>query len=145
MPFTLSIEFESEQEKLELPDTTLKGYKFDYAEGDNLSKGHPVMIRLIVTIDVMEILSHTDSFDDNLKFVQYLRDWSDYKNTHNDSIKKYYRRVTLKNHAEEEEIRTLMLSHAYVEKATELFDPLKGKHTITLELMQRKDKLRYIE
>jgi len=57
---------------------------------------------------------------------------------------KYYRKVTLKNYFGEEEIRSLELSHAYVDKSNESFEPLKGKHIIILELSQKGDMHSYV-
>lgn len=141
MPLTLNID--SGSTKLELPNTTIKHYKFDYAEAKNYAKGNTELVRLNVTVDVMEILSLEDAPGDNQKMVQDLRDWSEYVYTGKDSYEEYYRKVTLKNYFSEEEVRTLVLSHAYVNKSTESFDPLKGRHTITLELLQKGDVLDY--
>ena len=143
MPLILNID--SGTVKLELPDTTVINYKFDYAQqSDNVAKGHAVLLRLIVTIDVMEVLSLEGSFEENLKIVQELRDWGECVYTNDNCYEKYYRKVTLKNIFEEEEIRSLELSHALVDKSTESIDPLKGKHTIRLELLQKGDKHRYV-
>ena len=139
MPLTLNIE--SGSAKLELPNTTVKHYRFDYAESDNYAKGNTDLIRLNVTVDVMEILSLAGATKDNQKLVQDIRDWSKLIYTDKDSYEEYYRKVTLKNYVSEEEVRTLVLRHAYVNKSTESFDPLKGNHTITLELLQKGDVL----
>ena len=141
MPLTLNID--SASAKLELPNTTVKYYKFDYAESENYAKGNAELIRLSVTLDVMEILSLKGKPEDNQKLVQDLRDWSEYIYIGKDSYEEYYRKVTLKNYFGEEEVRTLVLTHAYVKKSTESFNPLKGNHTITLELLQKGDVLDY--
>jgi hypothetical protein len=145
MPLVLSID--SESAELELPDTTVTDYKFDYSQpNDNVAKGYAERIGLIVTIDVKEILSLKGSFEDNLRLVQDLRDWAEYVVcTNSDSYEKYYRKVTLKNYFGEEQVRLLELSHAYVNKSTESYEPLKGKHTIILELLQRGDKHSYVK
>jgi len=143
MPLILSID--SESAKLELSDTTIVNYKLDYAQpSNNVAKGHADMIRLTVTIDVMEVLSLEGSFEDNLNTVHELRDWGEYVYTNDNSYEKYYRKVTLKNYFGDEEIRTLELSHALVSKSRESIDPLRGKHTIRLELLQKEDKHRYV-
>ena len=144
MPLILNIN--SEFVKLELPDTTVTEYEFYYAQPkNNAAKGYAEQLRLIVTIDVREILSMEGSFEDNLKLLQELRDWAEYVvRTNADSYDKYYRNVTLINYFGEEEIRSLELSHAYVNKSTEFLEPLKGKHTITLELLQKEDKRSYV-
>ena len=141
MPLTINID--SESVKLELPEATIENYKFDYAEGDNYSKGYPETIRLYLSIDVMKLLSLDSSPNDSISLVQQLRNWCEYEYTHEDSYKEYYRKVTLKNYFDDEEIRTIVLSHAYVNKSTESLDPLQVKHSITLELWQKGDGLDY--
>ena len=144
MPLTLSIA--SDSITFKLPDTTIKRYKFDYSEADNYAKGNTEMLKLSITIDVMEILSLEGSMSErNIGLVQNLRDWSEYKYTETDSHKEYYRKVILKNEYCDEEVRTLYMSHAYVNKSVESFNPLKATHTIALELLQKGDELEYVE
>jgi len=147
MALTLSIN--SDSKTLELPETTIQRYKFDYAEADNYSKGNTETVRLNITVDVMEILSLPGSNEDNLDLVQNLRDWSQYMHTEKDSEKEYYRNVTLENIFRDTskgvdiEIREILLSHAYVNRAMESIDTVNGKHTLTLQLLQRGDMLKY--
>jgi len=142
----LVVKIESDLVKLELPDTTVVDYKFDYAQpSNNVAKGYAERIRLIVTIDVKEILGLEGSFENNLKLVQELRDWAEYDmHATGDSSGKYYRRVILKNYFGAEEIRSLELSHAFIDKSTESFEPLKGKHIITLGMSQKGDMHSYV-
>ena len=141
MPLTMDIN--SAAKKLNLSETTIKHYKFNYAEADNYAKGNPEVIGLDVTIDFREILSSDGSPAANKQLVQDLRDWAEYDPRETGSFEEYYREVSLNNYFGENEVREIALSDAYVNKATESVDLLSGKHTLTLELLQKEDMLGY--
>jgi len=140
---SLTISIDSESVNIVLPDTTIEHYKFEYAEGNNYAKGNAETISMLLTIDVMEILSLEGSPEDNHKMVQDLKDWTEYEHANKESHKEYYRKVTLNNNFDNKDIRTIILSHAYINKTMEEYNPIKGQHLITLELMQREDMLDY--
>ena len=143
MPLIINID--SESANLELPDSTIKHYKFDFAEGNNYAKGTITIVKLSITIDIKGILNLSVALEDKLKLIQDLRDWSECLCISDESSKEYYRKLTLKNYFGHEEVRLLTLSHAYIDQAVESVDFLNGKHTITLKLLQKEDMLDYVE
>jgi len=140
---SLYITIESESTEIKLPESTIENYSFEYAIGSSYTKVYPKLFRLCVTIDVMEIMSMDSLPGDNLKLLQELRNWSEFVYVGTNTSGEYFRKVTLNNYFDNEEVRTIILSHAYVNKAKEFLDPSECKHTITLELLQRGDKLNY--
>ena len=136
----LTVTINCENIKIHLPDNVLLNYHY-FSNTDGYAKGYPKYVKLNLVIDVLALLSDKDaSLEENLITLDNLRIWGNQK-FKRETKDYYYRRVILKQTHEDAIFRTIKFSHAYVNNFTENIELSKRVHTITLELLQKKDKL----
>ena len=144
----LTVNINCKDMELHLPDNVILSYHY-YSDTDGYAKGYPKYVKLNLVIDVFALLSNSNSnsdkisLEENLIVLEKLRIWGNQR--FEKGTTSYYRHVSLTQTHEDIIFREIELSHAYVNNFIENLEFSKRVHTITLELLQREDKLDMLE
>ena len=137
----LTVSINCKDMELHLPDNVILSYDY-YSNTNGYAKGYPKYVKLNLKIDIFALLSNNygqDSLEENLIILDKLRSWGNQRFER--GTKSYYRQVILTQTHEDIVFRKIELGSAYVNDFLEHLEFSKRVHTITLELLQRKDKL----
>ena len=123
-----------------LAEDVINSYDYSYKLDDVYAKTNPESIKMMLELDVNEILSgESNSLEENKELLENLREWG--KDIFSEPGDQYYRRVTLTHTFGNELFKEIELSHAYLENFIEDVNLERGRHTIKIELVQKRDKL----